>query len=152
MAKGKKIPQNKHRGNKTIISNPVSSDQDRPVWSFANIDKSGKFAFDTTRKEFNHQDFVEKMIDYSGLTWQEIKQQTHDKKGKSKHHTLSYGSLSKEAQGRLIAKNLSEYEDSLFSFALNNLTRIIGIRKREKFDVIWYDPYHEFCPSHKKHT
>ena len=151
MAKKKNIPKDNIKGNKTIITQAVSSDQERPVWSFANIDKSGKFAFDVTREEFNHQDFIEKMIGYSGLTWGEIKKQTHDK-GKSKHHALNYDTLSRDAQERFRAKNLSEYEDSIFSFAFNNLTRIIGIRKNEKFEVMWYDPRHEFCPSRKKHT
>ena len=91
------------------------------------------------------------MINYSNMTWEEIKRQTHDQ-GKSKHHMISYDSLSKDARDRFDAKRLSDYEDSLFSFAFNNLTRIIGIRKSEKFEVLWYDPKHEVCPSTLKHT
>lgn len=77
--------------------------------------------------------------------------QTHDK-GKPKHHFLSAESLSKEAAGRFEAMQLEEYSDAIFSFALQNKLRIIGIRANEHFYVLWYDPEHEVCLSKKKHT
>lgn len=94
---------------------------------------------------------MEKMIRYSNMTWAEIKRQTHDQ-GNSKHHFLRPEELSKESQERLTAKGLEEANDALFSFALNNTLRIVGIREGERFKVLWYDPNHEVCPSVKKHT
>lgn len=85
------------------------------------------------------------------MTWTEVKKQTHDD-GKSKHHFLSPQFLSPEAAERLKAKQLEEYSDSIFSFALDNKLRLVGIRKNEDFHVLWYDPEHEVCPSKKKHT
>lgn len=38
---------------------------------------------------------------------------------------------------------------TIYSFAFNNILRIIGIRDREKFYVLWYDAYHEVYPSSK---
>jgi hypothetical protein len=115
------------------------------------IDRSGKFAFDLEREEFQHKEFMQKMVDYSSMTWSEVKRQTHDN-GKSKHHFLSEDSLSKEALERMQSRQLGEYSDSIFSFALQNKLRIVGIREDEHFHVLWYDPEHEICPSKKKNT
>lgn len=82
------------------------------------------------------------------MTWADIRRQTHDN-GKSKHHLLSAEKLSKEAQNRIISKQIEDYEDAIFSFALQNKLRIVGIRQKEHFHVLWYDPNHEICPSKK---
>lgn len=129
----------------------VSTDNLPPVWTFTDIDMTGEFAFDVRRAGFRHGDVMEKMIDYSNMTWAEVKRQTHDQ-GKSKHHYVQYESLSRDARERLKVKGLEESSDALFSFALDNTLRIIGIREGERFKVLWYDPKHEVCPSTKKHT
>lgn len=134
---------------RTIKEKGYSSDSKKVVWQFDMIDRNGKFAFDVNRDGFKHKVFLEKLIDYSSMTWTEVKKQTHDN-GKSKHHFLS--SLSNEATERLKNRQLEEYEDSIFSFALENKLRVVGIRKNEDFHVLWYDPEHEICPSKKKHT
>ena len=36
------------------------------------IDRSGKFAFDLEREEFQHKEFMQKMVDYSSMTWSEV--------------------------------------------------------------------------------
>lgn len=136
---------------KTVSSEPYSTDGMNVVWCFDMIDRSGKYAFDLERKEFQHKAFMQKMIDYSNMTWNDIKRQTHDN-GKSKHHFLSIDILSKEAIDRIKERNLEDYADSIFSFALQNKLRIVGIRKDEHFHILWYDPEHEICPSRKKHT
>lgn len=118
-------------------------------YSFDKLDMDGKFSFDLSRKDFDHKEIFEKIIAYSNLTWAEIKRQTHDN-GKSKHHYLSLDTLSKLALDRIDKMNLQAYQDSIFSFALQNKLRVIGIRDEEKFHVVWYDPYHDFCPSKKK--
>ena len=85
------------------------------------------------------------------MTWAEIDRQIHDD-GRSKHHYLRPGSLSKEAEKRLSAKHLDDHSDQIYSFALQNRLRIVGIREDEFFRVLWYDPNHEACIAHKKHT
>lgn len=128
-----------------------STDNEHPVWSFDNIDRDGKFAFDVERSDFQHKEVIRKIIDYSSMTWSEIKRQTHDD-GKSKHHFIVRDKLSKEANDRFSNKRLEEDSDSIFSFALQNKLRIVGIRRGKVFHVLWYDPNHEVCPSKKKHT
>ena len=39
--------------------------------------------------------------------------------------------------------------DALFSFALTNKLRIIGLRVDDDFHVLWYDPQHGVYPSQK---
>ena len=73
---------------KTVKSQTYSSDGEKVIWRFDKIDRTGKFAFDLSRTEFKHKLFMEKMISYNGMTWTEVKKQTHDD-NKSKHHFLS---------------------------------------------------------------
>lgn len=148
----KNIKKCRHEARKnTIKEYGYSSDDKKVIWCFDMIDKDGKYAFNLDRKDFLHKIFLDKMIGYSSMTWDEIKRQTHDK-GKSKNHFVSFDKLSKEAVQRCAIKHLEEYTDSLFSFALTNKLRIVGIRKNEYFHVLWYDPAHEICPSTLKHS
>lgn len=149
----KKTNQKNRNGadKRTIKKTGESSNNKKVVWRFDMIDRSGKFAFDLNRKDFRHKDFMEKLIAYSSMTWRDVTSQTHDE-GKSKHHFLSADSLSREALERVKARELDESLDAIFSFALENKLRIVGVRIDENFHVLWYDPEHEICPSSKKHT
>lgn len=137
---------------KEVVLSHESSDASCPIFRFDRIDRQGDFAFDTNRSDFKHKDFLDKMIAYSQMRWAEIKRQTHDQ-GKSKHHYLKDSrKLSPAARDRLKALNLEEFSDDLFSFALNNTLRIVGLRLDEHFHVLWYDSEHRIYPSEKKHT
>lgn len=121
----------------------------KPIWRFDMIDRSGKFAFDLSRDDFKHKEVLQKLMDYGEMTWADIDRQQHDK-GKSKHHYLEYNSLSSEAKERIQKRKFDEETDVIYSFALQNLLRIIGFRQGAEFHIVWYDPNHEFCPSSKK--
>ena len=136
---------------KTVKPQNYSSDGKNPIWCFNKIDKNGKFAFDLERRDFQHKEVFKKIIDYSNLTWAEIKRQTHDD-GKSKHHGLEIESISNEANKRFNEMHLEEYSDTIFSFAFQNKLRIVGLRENEYFYVLWYDPNHEIYPYNKKHS
>ena len=139
----------KHKLSKSPAT--FSTDGEICVWTFQKIDRSGVFAFDPRRADFDSQDVLLKMLGYSTMTWREIKTQTHDN-GKSKHHELNPASLSAQAISRIRAKGFEESTDALFSFALNNKVRVVGIRNGAEFQVVWYDANHEFAPSTLKHT
>ena len=150
----KQLKKGREKKNRNYVkeSKPViSTDGGKIIWMFDKIDRSGNYAFDVNRADFDHKEVFGKMADYSSMTWGEVKRQTHDD-GKSKNHFPAPGSLSKEAVERLTAKDLEEFSDYIFSFALQNKIRIVGIRNGEKFHVLWYDPDHEICPSKKRHT
>jgi len=149
MAKKKVVGRYSGQGKQIPEGRRYSSDGSKIAWCFDRIDRSGKFAFDPSRPDFNHKELIEKIISYGSMTWADLKRQTHDK-GKSKHHFLTLESLSPEAAERVKRLLPEEEFDSVFSLALQNVLRIIGIRKDEKFYVMWYDTKHEFCPSHKQ--
>ena len=148
----KKVPKsNQDHRSKTVSGEKHSTDNERVQWCFDKLDRDGKFAFDLSRKDFDHHEVLEKIIAYSNMTWIEAKMQTHDRRNKSKHHNLDFPELSPEAVERFNAKKFNDkYEDAIFSFACQNTLRIIGIRINEKFHVVWFDPKHEFCPSKKR--
>ena len=150
MPRKKTVAGAENQSSKVVAGERYSSEGMTPVWCYDKLDRDGPFAFDTARDDFQHREVLEKIIAYSNMTWADIRKQTHDKKGKSKHHFLEVESLSAQARERLKAKRLEEHSDSIFSFALQNKLRIIGIREDERFHAVWYDPEHGFCPSTKK--
>lgn len=149
MAKKKQIPQKNASLKKQVISKDIGTVNKKTIWLFDWLDNDGTFAFNLNRRDFDSRDFLEKMIAYSNMTWEEISHHTHDN-GKSKHHYLPSNGLSKDAIERIKAKHLDEHTDAIFSFAFQNLIRIIGIRDGELFHVVWYDPKHEFYPTKRQ--
>lgn len=148
----KKTTKVKHDDLKSTVRQSHNSDVSKAIWVFDMLDNSEEFAFNVQRiSENGHLELIfSKMIEYTNLTWAEIKKQTHDRSNKSKHHLLDYAGLSKEAAARINKLKLEEYTDSIFSFALQNKVRIIGIRINEIFHVVWYDAEHKFYPGKKK--
>lgn len=67
------------------------------------------------------------------------------------HHFIETGRLSKTAQERLAAINQDD-APGVFSFHFSGKRRIIGIRDGSAIKLLWWDPEHQVCPSHKKHT
>ena len=152
MSREKRIEHgnNYQTANKTVIKKSDSTENLKVVWLFDRIDKNGQFAFDVNREDFDHKNFLDKIIGYSSMTWAEIRRQTHDN-GKSKHHYIGreIEKLSQSAKSRIISLKLEEETDSIYSFAFSNILRIIGLRDGEKFHVLWYDARHEVYPSSK---
>jgi hypothetical protein len=58
--------------------------------------------------------------------------------------------IEKEASDRLRERELDDLE--LYSFRISAKERIWGIREREAFYIIWWDPGHTVYPVQKKHT
>ena len=150
----KKMKQTKKNNSlavKTTIKNGVSYEGIKSAWVFDKIDRNGCFAFDINRDDFDYHEVLEKMISYANMTWGGLRRQTHDD-GKSKHHFLDADKLSKNAKERLVAMHLEEEADQIYSIALQNKLRIVGLRDKDRFHVLWYDPEHDIYPSTKKHT
>jgi len=141
-------------GNSKRVEQPsVSTERSKQVWIFDSVDRNGRFGFVPSRKEMKCNDILEKIIHFSMKSWSEIMAERHN--SKSKHHFLSYESLSKEARERVAALHLDDHsdddkEDRIFSMRLDGKTRILGLRDGEKFIVKWFDPNHEFAPSSDK--
>lgn len=147
---GKKTSERRAAKEKLTVSlPPASTDNSVIVWSFEKIDRNGEFAFDLNRKDFNVEKVFQKILEFSTMKWCEL---IPSDERKSRHHLLKNAVFSKIAESRIRALGLEEKTDSFYSFALDNVTRLIGIRNGAICQVVWYDAKHEFCPSPKKHT
>lgn len=149
MGKPKKLPVQNENAKKRIAGNPYSSDSMKIIWAFDRLDNDGEFAFNLDREDFNHEEVLRKITLYGNMTWADVKSQTHDKHGKSKHHLLNVSGISTSGMSRVKLKLEEQEYDQIFSFALQNKLRLIGLRNNEVFHVIWFDPGHKFYPSTK---
>jgi len=137
--------RNNHKGNTRFVKN--SFDGETPVWCFDNPDNDGMFRF--SKETIDTELILDKILSLSKMTWIQIKSATHDD-GKSKNHELDHTGMSAEAKERIKKKALSDEDiDTIFSIALTNKIRLIGLKKDRVFHVIWYDPNHEFYPVDK---
>ena len=59
--------------------------------------------------------------------------------------------LSSEAQKRLEQLELDDVP-GIWELHLGGLPRIWGLRFGEVMSLVWWDPEHQVCPAHKKHT
>lgn len=68
-----------------------------------------------------------------------------------RHHLIELDALSPAAKARLqeIGKDDAS---ALFSFAVDGKHRVFAIRIAGVAHLLWWDPNHLVCPSHKKHT
>lgn len=62
---------------------------------------------------------------------------------------MNYPQSGNADRGKDFKKHALEF---IFSFALQNRLRIVGIRENEYVHVLWRDPDNEICPSKKHHT
>lgn len=147
MAK-KRVKEQNQQHSKQVVTHSASTENCKMIWIFDSVDVNGLFSFTTERDDFNAKYLFDTLLKYSKMTWAELRRQTHDN-GKSTHHFLEPDGLSKEAMERIRALHLEEDLDCIFSVRLNNMLRIIGLRRDAHFVVKWYDPDHRFFPSHK---
>lgn len=153
VSKKKKEVRKDSKKQKYIRANEQkeTTDNQCPIWIFSDIDRDGKFAFDVNRSDFEHRIILEKIIEYATMTWNQLKQQTHDESRNKNHFlTVDRDTLTDEALKR-VKKKIPDEDDPrlefIFSFALTNLIRVIGIRSGAYFYVMWYDPRHEFSKT-----
>lgn len=77
------------------------------------------------------------------LTWAEIKLAAGGRNKGTNHHPLNISEFHKRAKDRINELNLSRVVgDTLFSFRLQQCTRIYGMRDESDCRIIWHDPYH----------
>ena len=118
--------------------------QRHPAWRFARSKKFASFGWASLQENLSY--VVEKLHDLEGQTWADI---LNDKK---KHHSISVKDLIPDAQRMLEANH--EDVDEVFSVHISAQERIFGIIESGVgiLNIIWWDPEHKICPSHKKHT
>ena len=83
------------------------------------------------------------MRDFETMTWSQILG--------SKHHSIAVRDIKKSAQKRLQKLGHDDVQE-LISFRLTAKQRLWAIRLENVSSLLWWDPNHEICPSHKSHT
>ena len=144
MGQNKNVKGVNKKRDKKIVHQERNHDKETPVWCFDKIDKGGTFCFnqDTLDCKF----LIGKFISLNGMTWAKIRQATHDN-GKTKHHSLDYDGISADGKARIKAKGIDEEDyDAIYSIALTNMHRLIGLKMDRVFHVIWNDENHKFYP------
>lgn len=102
----------------------------------------GPFGWDRLEKKVLNN-ILQKLKNFESMTWGEIEGR--------RHHSISKDTLSRTAQKRLEEIHMDDV-DEVFSLAMGGTERIFGVRERNIFKILWWDPDHQVCPSSKKHT
>ncbi len=145
--KVKKVPQQNVSTNKRVKSNIDEGKLQRhhvgkPSWRFSTADKGGEFCWPDDPDLLI--DLLIKLSNFDSMSWNEIE------RGKS--HYLKEGNLSRSAIKRLEELEKDDFIESLYSFRLSGIKRVIGIRYNDHVNLLWYDPEHRVCVSELKHT
>jgi hypothetical protein len=83
------------------------------------------------------------MKELETMTWHSISE--------TGSHFIDVSGLSKPARDRLMEIHQDDV-DQLYSLRVTGRLRIFGIRDGGVLRVLWWDPDHQVCPAHKKHT
>lgn len=118
-----------------------------PVWRLEHLELTGEFCLSLCEKDLLHT-LLRSLKSLETMTWQSILQATHDK-SKSKNHPVDIKSLSINGKNAYLRKfpRKEQQPSEIFSLAITNKIRIIGIRKGCFFNIIWIDPNHNFVAT-----
>lgn len=113
-------------------------------WSFSSFDAN--IAFPGKNKPgCTFVEIAQAIKSIEMRTWNDIL--SHE----DRDHEIEIYNIASFAQKRLQELSLDDV-DGLWSFHLNGKIRLWGIKNQSLIRVIWLDPNHLICPSHKKHT
>lgn len=127
---------------RSVRSNVQSNYENIICWQFSLMDMDGDFSCAKITSD-DWLIILERMREWETMTWSSI--------SGHRDHAISIETLSTEAQKRLMQINMDDI-DEVFSLHIDGKKRLIGIRDRNIFRVLWWDKEHKVCPSHKKHT
>ncbi|MCY4379726.1 MAG: hypothetical protein OXC39_07885 [Candidatus Dadabacteria bacterium] len=111
-------------------------------WSFSLLDMDGPFGWSRCSVS-DLKKLKSRLSSFETMTWAEIEG--------DRHHSISIADLSAQAKKRLDHEELNDV-DEVFSLAIGGRERVIGIRDRDVFKLLWWDPAHEVCPSKRPNT
>lgn len=141
-----KKPHSKRRpsGRKAPRSvGPRSILDKHPIWSFGVVDPDGPWCFGS----IDGADLVQalqRLGTFETMTWADI-----ERDGGS--HPVPCTDITSQAQKRLVQIDQDDLSH-LYSLRITGRQRVWGIRDHECLRILWWDPRHEVCPSHKRHT
>lgn len=121
----------------------VDSNQCTPTWRFSSVDLDGKWGW----RNIDADTLIElrgKLSNLETMRWAEIINNRHC-------HAIKASVLCKEARDRLVEIQLDD-TDELYQLSFSNKQRLFGVRHKQVFDLIWWDPEHTVYPVAKKNT
>ena len=111
-------------------------------WSFSLLDMDGLFGWSRCSVS-DLKKLKLRLSSFETMTWAEIEG--------GRHHSIPIADLSAQAKRCLDREELNDV-DEVFSLAIGGRERVIGIRDRDVFKLLWWDPEHEVCPSKRPNT
>jgi len=128
-----------------VAGDPQDYYQKKPAWRISKMEFSAPFGWHILDAN-GIASILEKLANFETMTWREILLDA-----KKQNHNVSVDKLIKEAQDRLTEISLDDL-DELTSLHLTGKGRVWGIIDQGVMNLLWWDPEHQVCPSHKKHT
>ena len=117
----------------------------KPSWRFSLLEMCDPYGWHEIGREKLLEVHV-KLKEFEKLTWHEILVENSDR-----NHPISKFKICKPAFDRL-AEIKQDDIDELVSLRLSGPERIWGILELGTLRLLWWDPDHQICPSHKRNT
>jgi hypothetical protein len=152
MQKDKKPIVGRADGGKVVPTPTLKRASGTPRWLLSRIDldgcggkigegcDGGLFGWHALNRA-DVLDVLKKLQNLERATWQSL-----EARGS---HFLTYEKLSKQARDRIAEVRIRD-TDRIYSLRTEGDYRFIGLRYEDDFFVVWCDPLHKFCPSHKR--
>lgn len=129
-----------------MVVSPTQSNFDaNPRWKFRRVDHDGRWGIDSVASPV-FAEIVKALASFETMTFNEI---FHQGGEPGKHYAPE--SLCKDAQDRLI-ELMYDDETRISRLRIGAKKRLYGFVRDDAFEVLWWDPEHEVCPSTLKHT
>ena len=116
-----------------------------PAWRFSIIELVDPFGW----HNLTESDILEvrkKLSDFESMTWNQILVVDRDR-----NHLVSVDRICKDAYRRLEDTKQDDVGEVL-SLRLAGIERVCGILEHNVVKLLWWDPFHQICPSLKKYT
>ena len=143
--KGKKGPRRastpKAPSRPRISQNPDQLLTQKVCFSTDRMDEGGEWGWSHFEGK-SLKNFLKKLLNFQNYNITELKGQGS--------HLVSIRDLILQARRRL--EEIPVDTEKLFSLRFSGKERAWCILDRNILALLWWDPKHEVCPSHKKHT
>lgn len=142
----KKVPYNKRHSKPSVKKKPrldpniKSTINENPVWQANCIDLEGPWGWKDIKYGFFFDELLPKIQNFEKMTWAEILGRNN--------HEVNVWQIGKNAQKRLRELKLDDVE-RLVSLRLTGPQRVWGIKFKNIFKILWWDPKHKVYPSKK---
>jgi hypothetical protein len=137
----------KHLQNPEPRKRPKSRDHEIDgfplAWRFSGCDKGGPFSWAALDHGAPFREVIERLQEFETKQWAEIIN--------TGSHPVEIHKCEKPAKDRL-AEIKQDDLDELMSFRISGTKRVWCIKDGNIMRVLWWDPDHQVCPAHLKHT